>query len=385
MSWPGADESSGDSGQGNQFDRPTDLASIAVVKNGRLAGFTEEQADRALKLMSGPFESLPQLPFFASWFSYTPRWQKAQVASALIENSLLIGRLLSPAEADAFAYHRSKVCSRATYGTPAVLLTAAYYTNQGRSTFRFPFYTPKPASFNPMSFPTASMSLLKGQSAVRLWHVLRFGTYAFISQYIVKIIVFSFVQAGYLAAIAGDPRLKAVREEMTPSKKARAERSRLPPADGPANSVAVSPSPGVTSTGLDSPVPQTPGRRGWAPQTPQSVPESVSQQDDDSYLFDDASPVAPSQRERPSAGSPQSPGGGSAWDRIRQQAKSEEGQRWNPRQQQNRTSGSQQTTDQYTYTPAEQEKAYAKEQAQKEFDAMLERERHGTGDSGGRK
>lgn len=384
MSWPGADESSGDSDQGHQLDRPTDLASLGIVKNGRLVGFTKEQADRSLKLMSGPFESLPQLPFFAPWFRYTPQWQKAQVASALIENSHLIGRLLSPTEADAFAYHRSKVCSRATWAPPAVLLTAAYYTNKGRSTFRFPFYTPKPASFNPMYFPAASMSFLKGQSAVRLWHGLRFGAYAFISQYIVKIVIFSFVQAGYMVAIAGDPRLKAVREEMKPPRKARSERSKLPPANSPTDPVAVSPSPSVASGGWDSPAPQTPGQSGWASQTPQPA-QSAPQEDDDSYLFDDASPVAPSQRESPSTGPPQSPGGGSAWERIRQQAKSEEGARWNPRQQQNRGSGSQQTTNEYTYTPAEQEKAYAKEQVQKEFDAMLERERRGMGDSGGRK
>jgi hypothetical protein len=384
MSWPGADESSGDSGEGHQLDRPTDLASLGIVKNGRLVGFNEEQADRALKLMSGPFENLPQLPFFAPLFSYTPRWQKAQVASALIENCHLVGRILSPAEADAFAYHRSKLCSRATWAPPAVLLTAAYYTNQGRSTFRFPFYTPKPASFDPSSFPSASIAFLKGQSAVRLWHVLRFGAYGFISQYIVKIVVFSFAQAGYLASIAGDDRLKAVREEMKPPRKGRSDRSRLPSAGGPADTAAVSSSPNIVSGGLDSPAPQTPVRSGWTPRAPQP-PQSTPEQDDDSYLFDDASPVAPSQKERPTPGSPQSSGGGSAWDRIRQQAKSEEGAVWNPRQQQNGPSGSRQTAGEYTYTAAEQEKAYAKEQAQKEFDAMLERERHGMGNSGGRK
>ncbi|EAQ85080.1 hypothetical protein CHGG_09094 [Chaetomium globosum CBS 148.51] len=333
MSWPGADESSGDSGEGYQHDRPTDLASIGIVKNGRLVGFNEEQADPGFEVDEKPRSPAP-----------------------IIENCHLVGRLLSPAEADAFAYHRSKLCSRATWAPPAVLLTAAYYTNQGRSTFRFPFYTPKPASFNPSSFPSASMAILKGQSAVRLWHVLRFGAYGFLSQYIVKIVVFSFAQAGYLASISGDARLKAVREEMKPPRKARSERSRLPSAGGPADTAAVSSSPSAASNGWDSPAPQTPAQSGWTPQAPQP-PQSAPQDDDDSYLFDDASPVAPSQRERPSAGSPQSSGGGSAWDRIRQQAKSEEGARWNPRQQQNGAPGNRQTTSEYTYTPAEQEKA----------------------------
>jgi hypothetical protein len=59
---------------------------------------------------------------------------------------------------------------------------------------------------------------------------------------------------------------------------------------------------------------------------------------------------------------------------VRQRAKAEEGTTWEPKQK----------TESYTFASADQEKAYAKTQAQKEFDAMLERERRGMGDSGGR-
>jgi hypothetical protein len=58
---------------------------------------------------------------------------------------------------------------------------------------------------------------------------------------------------------------------------------------------------------------------------------------------------------------------------------------WSQGQQREERGGqsrAQQTAGQHTYTPGEQEKGYAKEQAQKEFDAMLERERRGVDESG---
>jgi hypothetical protein len=162
MSWPGGDDPSpGDSGQhgdqhGDQFGRPTDVGSIATFRGGKVMGFTPEQADRALKLLSVPYESLPQLPFFAPLFRYTGKWHKQQVASVLIDTSVAMGRLPTPTEADAQAYYRAKFLSRAAWAPLAVYGTAGYMVYRGRSTFRFPFFTPKPASFNPSFFPHIS-------------------------------------------------------------------------------------------------------------------------------------------------------------------------------------------------------------------------------------
>lgn len=97
-------------------------------------------------------------------------------------------------------------------------------------------------------------------------------------------------------------------------------------------------------------------------------------------MFDDASPVAPSEQTNYS---PQNSGqqGGSAWDRIRGQAQAARGQpgSWAKKRQDEMTSRGAQDGSSYNYSTADEEKAYAKDQAQKEFDEMLERERRGQG------
>jgi len=225
------------------------------------------------------------------------------------------------------------------------------------------------------------MSLLTGPAAVSLWHVLRFGAYGIVCQIIIKSAILSYAQTSYLVSALRDDRLKAMRESMS-QRKGATERTRLPASNsGPAGPEQTASSPDAPQT--DFSAPQARRQPRWTQQAPE--PQATPQANDDSYLFDDASPVAPSERQAPPPGSRQSAGDGSAWDRIRQRAKSEEGARWNPPGRQGDTAADQRSTDQYTYTQADQEKAYAKEQAQKEFDAMLERERRGVGDSGGRK
>ncbi|ORY62631.1 uncharacterized protein BCR38DRAFT_439325 [Pseudomassariella vexata] len=122
---------------------------------------------------------------------------------------------------------------------------------------------------------------------------------------------------------------------------------------------------------------------------------------------DDASPVAPSARRTEKA----QPSGGSSWDRVRQDAKSkvdarrqasspgnlwERGDRsdqdttWGrlrqdaaPEDRDTKLVGSSEK-EKYSYNTEEEDKAYAKSQAQKEFDKMLEAERQGRqAESGG--
>jgi hypothetical protein len=375
MSWSGGDEPFPDPSADG--DRPTDLASLGIfTKTGHLVGFSRPQREQILKLLSGRFEDLPQLPAFAPLFGYTTDWHKTEVARVILEMSSHVRRLPTPAEADALAYHRSTFCSRAAYAPPAVLLTTAYFVYRGRRTFRFPFYTPKPASFNPSYFPSASRPFLTGPTAVRLWHVLRFGAYGLLFQFLVKGTVHSYATTTSLMGMVWDDRLKEMRQ--TPRQQQRERRRQ-----------DISQTPNESGEQAQQQLGQTQPQLGQQPPTWQQPNQEspAAPQDDDSFLFDDASPVAQSQRQQPQrpSGSPNPPPvQGSAWDRIRQRAKSEEGAPWNQGQQQNGESRGQPRTEQYTYSPGEQEKAYAKEQAQKEFDAMLERERRGVGESGGR-
>ncbi|KAK8034664.1 hypothetical protein PG993_009659 [Apiospora rasikravindrae] len=117
--------------------------------------------------------------------------------------------------------------------------------------------------------------------------------------------------------------------------------------------------------------------------------------DDDLFDDDDGSPVAASARrsERQRVQSRASQGdSASSWETVRQQAKKEsspfvKGDRsrddtlWGRARQDGarttREASSTPAREDYSYNEADEEKAYAKDQAQKEFDAMLEAERQG--------
>ncbi|KAK4127228.1 hypothetical protein N657DRAFT_653516 [Parathielavia appendiculata] len=348
MSWPGGAEPFPDSSA--QGDRPTDLASLGrFSRTGHLLGFSRNQVEQTLKLLSGPFEDLPQVPPFAPLFGYTTTWHKMMVAQMILEIAGHANRLPTPEEADAIAYYRSKFCSRAAWAPPAVLLTTAYFFNRGRPTFRFPFYTPKPASFNPSYFPSASRPFLRGVSAVRFWHVLRFGAYGLICQILVKPVVVSYANATSLVGMLRDDRLKLLRQNPH-----RNQEHQHPVATQPPNESGEQWQQQLGNL-QQQPAEQQPTwkQTSQEPQEPQG-----GLQDDESFLFDDASPVAPSQWQQPqraSASSPPPPG--SAWDRIRQRAKSEEGTAWNQGDQQNGDSQTRSRTEQYTYSPDEREKA----------------------------
>lgn len=418
MSWPGgggdwsssssssshSDMSMGGGGGGGGHDgRPVDLASVGTLtRNGKLLELTPEQVELNLRQLGVPFDSLPQLPAFARLFGFSTDWHRKMIARTVAETSLRMGRLLTPEEADAIAQHRSRLCSRVVWVPPVYLSATAYLAWRGRRTFRFPFYTPKPASFNPSAFPNPARPLLRGRWAEHSWHLMRFGAYGILCHIVTTSLIVSVADAKFLMGVLSDPRLKEIREAAT--------RPKDPLGYPRRTTAAPHPFPRGPPAGADEATPSQPPRPGfddgqlqhrqphsqWAQrqqqhqqhqQQQQAAPETRSAFDDgdnEGYLFDDASPVAPSQRRQPPGSS--SPGAeGSAWERIRQQARAEadgwsqaaagHGQGGVPR--------GQPRTEQYTFTSGEQERAYAREQAQKEFDAMLERERRGVGESGG--
>ncbi|KAL2132930.1 hypothetical protein VTI74DRAFT_3151 [Chaetomium olivicolor] len=401
MSWSAGDwpSSAGDTPQddSSQSDRPTDVASLAIFRGSQAVGLTREHVERNLKLLSVPFETLPQMPAFAPFFLYTTAWQKGVVALALAQLSIGIGRVLTPAEADAVAYHQAKFCSRAAWAPPAVLATTFFFLRRGRQTWRFPFYTPKPASFNPSVFPSSTRPIFTGASAERVWRTLRFGAYFTICQFVVKGAIHGYAKTSSAVGMLRDERLKDVnatfrREAQQIRQHHQQHRQHGLPPQSPVSQTASpqeAPESQTVRTGAfgDRPEKQQQPQRSaqWTQQAPE--PQAGTPQDDDSFLFDDASPVAPAQRQEPRRPVPASnTGEGSAWDRIRQRAKAEEGAQWNQGGQQSEQSqGQGQQKTEYTFSSTEQEKAYAREQAQKEFDAMLERERRGTGESGERR
>ncbi|KAI1099973.1 hypothetical protein F4804DRAFT_320246 [Jackrogersella minutella] len=161
------------------------------------------------------------------------------------------------------------------------------------------------------------------------------------------------------------------------------------------NREATTPAP--RSSWPQTPQPQVPGTTDQKPRYPES---SSQEKNDDLDLFDDdddASPVPLSVRiaEAQKARNAQ---GGSAWDRIRQESKSgssrwvqgdssgqEKGWAQLRQDKAHNSRDGQPKTEGFAYTTEDEDREkrnYEKEQAQKEFDALLEAERRGG--SGGR-
>ncbi|KAK4134858.1 hypothetical protein BT67DRAFT_283509 [Trichocladium antarcticum] len=400
MSWPGGDWTPSDNGGGgDSYGRPVNVASLGTFgKKGVLVKQTPEQADLALHLLSSPFETLPQLPVWAFLAGFTTRWHKAWVATTLADMSGKLGRVLTPEEADALAHHRSIGCRRHSYSAPVILATAAYFARRGRNRFRFPFFTP--TNISPIHFPSPRMALLRGRPAIASWHALRFGAYWSLSWLFLAGAIGGWADTSYMVMVIRDPKCKAMLDVAVQATR-EAQRKRL---EGTAG-LQQPPHPETAAPGSDDASPSRPypapayesaagafqGERAQQQQQQQQVaPEQSprgSSKEDDAFLFDDASPVAPAPSQRPQSPTPAPPtGSGSAWERLRQQAKQGGEGGWNQGEEQSRQTRAQQRAEQqYTYSPDEQEKAYVKELAQKEFDAMLERERRGMGDSGGGK
>ena len=278
----------------------------------------------------------------------------------------------------------AKLLITMTYASPLAIAATAGFERATRSKYGFPFYNPKPQKFNPRKFP----GLPEGKASFWAWHGTRTLAWYAASKLAIGLVATSYAISVYSANSGSDNRLEAYRREI-------ARRT------------------GVTARGKQGTIPQ--GSSGQPPQqfsqpkweepasatapvewasselsenatpTPTPMPTSwtATQKDShsqESYVFDDASPVAPSEQSNSSSQNSNQQGS-SAWDRIRGQAQAARNQpgSWAKKRQDEMTSRGAQDGNSYNYSTADEEKAYAKDQAQKEFDEMLERERRGQG------
>ncbi|GAB1315835.1 hypothetical protein MFIFM68171_06045 [Madurella fahalii] len=391
MSYPGGDwipPNDGDFGDNEGQRGPQPLASLGTFDSGgKLVAMSQEQRARNLNQLSPPgFSALPQAPF---WFG--EERQKTVVAKVLAMHAAALHRPLTTDEADALAYHRSHSCKLLAWRTPVILMSTAYFVYRGRGNFKFPFYTPRPTSFNPYCFPTRTRPFITGPMARSIWHAVRFGAYGTLLGLVITPLFISYAETSYVVHILNDPRLKSLRDharqqqQQQHGNQTHARASGLPrrasPDEGSSTDEAT---PSSQPYMLEQQERQQQPRYQPQQWTERPSESPATPKDDDSFLFDDASPVAPSARQQPQSTSTQTPagGGGSAWDRLRQRAKS--GQDTWDQAGQTREESRSQRLDQHMYHQSDREKTRAKEQAQKEFDAMLERERRGQGESGSR-
>ncbi|KAI5467739.1 hypothetical protein BGZ63DRAFT_399292 [Mariannaea sp. PMI_226] len=382
----------------------------ALAQRGQYEDRVKEQIKRSFQ------EYTP--PWYASFIGFRRDWNLLVATSRVSGFASTLGRDLEDSETKAIAeytldnIHTNAACKWLTIGL------AAYMTYRGRHTWQFPFYKPKlGGKFNPNEATSIfSNKKIRGAYPRFTWHTLRFTAYAAVTMLMVEPVfrAVNFIRTE--SAMAKDPRLETFIKEAT----SKVERVM---ADGPLSRESRHQRQAGSSAASDAlPEYQTQETdygdqskthyqenkfetgvpsQGWANVSP---PSSTSQQPQSSNSGwgvldedDDASPIAASARNQ----SMGTASGGSAWDRLRQQSQS--GKRpqdqsefqsrggWagvgraNSQQQQSESqsgwgsAGSSSpewgSKDKYSYSSGDGDRSSEKDQAQREFDEMLERER----------
>ncbi|KAI1338878.1 hypothetical protein F5Y15DRAFT_101001 [Xylariaceae sp. FL0016] len=380
------------------------------------------------------FDRLPKLQSWAPFFGLHDGHRTVTVLRRIMASSEGGQRPLSAPEIEALAENAVNSLRTFAWTQPVSTTLAIAMARSSAATFKFPFYQPKMKSFNPYIFPAKSMPLLKGPRASMAWHSVRFMAYAPLCWIATALCFSSQADTAFKYRLTKDPRLSRLVNDMQEKSKNIWDAQRRPHqrdrnghSDGqqpsqpvglvsqkdgnegdysfaPDNFEQPAPDSDTTSAARSSfwsrsgPSQASPSK---SPGTASPMPQPKSSDaTDDTNLFeqDDASPISHSTR-RAEASQAQS---GSAWDRVRQQSRSEVA-KW----RQGDTSGQEHswaklrqdkapnTTetyakgDEYSYSTQDEErgkKNYDKEQAQKEFDALLEAERRGqSNDSNWRK
>lgn len=350
-------------------------------------------------------------PFYARIRGFGRAQTLALAESTVLGLAAGTDRRLSDTETQALTEHFLSSVHNMLAWKWAMTGLAGYMAYRGRHTMRFPFFKPV--------ITGGRLDPATGGPQVRImWHTARFAAYygAFwlIGEPIFQGVNFmrqsySMDQDPRLASLLRDGRKQAgevlgsgqdSNNPYAQAWKSESQQSDSQTYESSSSSSSSSPS-ASTSNGYnyDQSYQQTSqpsqSQTSWRSPPNRSEPTSVSSSRRDGWDvtddIDDASPIAPAAQAQSS--NPQNYSG-SAWDRVRQQSQ------YNP--QHNRPQGRktweapqdtqagwgsaddaspQYRGDSYAYSAEETEKATAKSQAQKDFDAMLERERSGDDDN----
>lgn len=386
----------------------------ALAQRGQYEDRVRDQINRAFT------EYVP--PWYSSVIGYG-RERNLLVATSRISGfASTLGRDLEDNETKAIAEHTLDNIHNTAVIKWATLGLAAYMTYRGRRTWRFPGYTPKLGGrFNPNEATSVfSGKKIRGGYPRLTWHVLRFTAYAAATMFLVEPALRSVNYVRTETAMANDPRLEQFMEEAS----SRVEkviaagstniemRRRKQPEPSSSDSFERDDAQGNGSNERvdDDDGSRAPGPvrfttswdhvRGKIPtpsQTPQSSRDDWNVQDDDDE--DDASPIA-APIAAPARNQPASHPVGS-WERLRQQSvqgtqqqsdfnarggwtgvgraqsQSESPAQWGGASSSSSSEWGSAKASSDSYNGGDEDRAGAREQAQREFDEMLEKERNG--------
>jgi hypothetical protein len=359
------------------------------------------------------------IPIIGRLLGYNDEFLLNFVGARIVVISKILGRHPSQEEANAVAYYTAKNIAINSYGGPVGAAAGMWRAYDTRSTFRFPFYQPNLETFQPDKFPQG-LGWVKGFNAMTCWHAARASSYVVFGLIFSRFLFTSYGATTSAIGEVSDPRLKAVTAAIQAEAQKRKgslpgmqgtpapQERQLPNGGRPADAHYdrgegssqddASPTGGIFGEENTAGTPGTfggsiggptqdggrwPGRVAPLP-TQKNTQEAESQPFD---AWDDASPTGGQGIAESTVQTSQ----GSAWDRVRRGEKpapspSKSGGKPQPKQspwsrQQHETQKEQRegatTGDSFAFSKTEEERTYAKEEAQKEFDARVERERRG--------
>ncbi|KAF7560574.1 hypothetical protein G7046_g3559 [Stylonectria norvegica] len=344
-------------------------------------------------------------PLYASVVGYRRDWNLAVAGSRIAGFCATLRREMTDEEAKAVAEHTLKGIHRDAAWKYATFGIAGVMTYRGRKTWQFPFYKPKFAGkLNPNEANSLfSNKKVRGFYPQLMWHTMRFTAYAIVTMLMTEPVARIINTMNTEQAMMQDPRLKRLADDATDRVQEVMEKGpytrKIRKAvevgaygdheeDGNAAAFAQeqpeqSPEPEQQGGYDDAPLNRSrnvPSAWSRMPGRPPAQAQPQTSDDDWSVLdeADDASPTAPAYRGQPAK---PAASGGSAWERLRSQNAPQS----QPTSQAEWGSDNAGTSpeyrgarESYAYTRADEEKALAKEQAQAEFDKLLDRERQGT-------
>lgn len=338
-----------------------------------------------------PSTKLPRpVPIVGPLMGYTNANLVRTINQGMAQASQLLKRPIRQEEAEALAYNFAKMERTSSWGGAFGLAAGLYRAWSTAAKFSLPFFNPDVSKIDPDSFAG-----LKGSAARSLRHAFRGASYGTLGLFIGGMFAKGYAAGVMVVMINKDPALHDMSEAM---KKLAAERAgrtaptpkRTQPVPQPAERDPYTDdmSPQASSYDTGSGILSDRDMRGQemgrnpdepspeSQRSPYSIARSVPPSREPRDAFDDMSPA----QQPPAAESSQ----GSAWDRIRKQAASNQDSRSTPRSNSPfipgpRASGgaAESLGDSFSFSSTDEERQLAQSEAQKEFDARVEKERQG--------
>ncbi|CZR60856.1 uncharacterized protein PAC_10752 [Phialocephala subalpina] len=350
------------------------------------------------------------MPIFGPLFGFNDKRFSVFLQTRVATAKQILDRPPTQEEVAALAYYTAKYISVISYGGPLGMAGGLWRAYGTKSTFRFPLFQPNLEKFKADVFPTARIPALKGLWAVMAWHLVRGMAYGTMGNIIGQIFFASYATSVSVVGELQDPRLKQFHEAIKKRGRESAEkrqgtlqgvgqqgqmRGQQPQAQQSEMQDDGSPTAGMYGRADMTPTPETyettpqpSPPRGQFPQR-RPVPTEAPAKSSESSPFDIIDDASPTGGQGIYGNTTASQPQGSAWERLRRGEKpasiptkttssSNPGVRTQQQMQAQREQREGATLgDSYTFSKSDEERSYAKDEAQKEFDARIERERRG--------